>query len=44
MIGLNEIALIGLITAPFIYLAMDHTIRCKRQPNRAERRKRNGKL
>lgn len=44
MISLNKIAILGLIAAPFIYLAMDHTVRCKRQPNRAERRKRNGKL
>ena len=39
--NLNEIAILCLIVAPFIYLAMDYTIRCKRQPNRAERRKRN---
>lgn len=38
-IGLNEIAILGIIIAPFIYLAMDHSIRYKRQPNRAERRK-----
>lgn len=39
MIGLNEIAILGIIIAPFIYLAMDHTVRCERQLNRAERRK-----
>lgn len=38
--NLNEIAIITLIIAPFIYLMMDHTIKCERKPNRRERRKR----
>ena len=38
--NLNEIALIGLIIAPFIYLATNNTVRCERKLNRAERRKR----
>lgn len=37
--NLNEIALLSLIVAPFIYMMMDHSIRCERKLNREERRK-----
>lgn len=37
--GLNEIAIIGLIVAPFIYLMTSRLEDYRRGPNRAERRK-----
>ena len=39
MMNLNEIALLSLIVAPFIYAMISHPIRCERKLNRAERRK-----
>lgn len=38
MIGLNEIAIILLIVAPFIYCMTNRNIKCERKPNRKERR------
>ena len=37
--GLNEVALIIIISSPFIYLMTKITIRCEKKPNRAERRR-----
>ena len=38
-IDLNEVAIIILIILPFVYLMTNRTIRCERNPNRAERRR-----
>lgn len=37
--GLNEIAIIGLIVAPFIYCMTNKNVKCERKLNRKERRK-----
>lgn len=36
--GLNEIALITLLVTPFIYLILNHSIKCERHLNKRERR------